>query len=87
MGSGKTTVGKQLARDLNREFVDLDQRIEAVSGKTIAESCSRKSMGISHVELATESIYCWHPLKILLERDKEYIPQVPHRYTPLKQHP
>lgn len=37
MGSGKTTVGKALARLLSRDFFDLDQLIESSSGKTIAE--------------------------------------------------
>lgn len=37
MGSGKTAVGRLLARSLGREFVDLDARIEAATGRTIAE--------------------------------------------------
>jgi shikimate kinase len=36
-GSGKTTVGEQLARRLGMKFVDIDQRIIAQSGKTIRE--------------------------------------------------
>ena len=36
-GSGKSTVGKQLAQLLNRKFVDADAEIEAFSGKTIPE--------------------------------------------------
>ena len=35
--SGKTTVGSILARDLNRELVDLDEEIEKYIGCTIAE--------------------------------------------------
>lgn len=35
-GSGKTTVGAGLAKALNLEFVDVDQRIEEVLGKSIA---------------------------------------------------
>jgi len=31
MGSGKTTIGTLLARQLAWRFVDLDERIEAVS--------------------------------------------------------
>jgi shikimate kinase len=37
MGTGKTTVGKILARHLGYGFVDTDERIQARSGKTIPE--------------------------------------------------
>jgi shikimate kinase len=37
MGAGKSTVGAILARDLGWRFIDLDQVIEANSGRTIAE--------------------------------------------------
>ena len=37
MGAGKTTYGKRFARDINYAFLDLDQKIEADYGKTIAE--------------------------------------------------
>ncbi len=37
MGSGKTTIGKYLAQDLNYRFVDTDQRIEAQKGKRISD--------------------------------------------------
>lgn len=36
MGAGKTTVGRQLAAALRREFVDLDQAIEARCGVRVA---------------------------------------------------
>lgn len=36
-GAGKTSVGKRLARKLGRTFVDVDQRIEEVVGKPVAE--------------------------------------------------
>lgn len=36
-GAGKTTVGRRLAKKLGRTFVDVDQRIEEVLGKPIAE--------------------------------------------------
>ncbi|CAM5186738.1 Shikimate kinase OS=Castellaniella defragrans OX=75697 GN=aroK PE=3 SV=1 [Castellaniella defragrans] len=36
MGAGKTTVGRQLAAALGREFVDLDQAIEARCGVRVA---------------------------------------------------
>lgn len=37
MCSGKTTLGRALGRALGREFIDLDQRIEAGQGRTIKE--------------------------------------------------
>jgi shikimate kinase len=36
-GSGKTTLGRQLAQHLKVEFVDLDQEIERSEGKAIPE--------------------------------------------------
>lgn len=36
-GVGKSTVGVQLAQRMGVPFVDLDQRIEAVAGRTISE--------------------------------------------------
>jgi len=35
MGSGKTTLGKKLARRMSFEFIDLDKSIEKKTGKTI----------------------------------------------------
>lgn len=37
MGAGKTTVGKILARELNRPFIDTDELIEKKSQESIAE--------------------------------------------------
>jgi shikimate kinase len=41
MGSGKSTVGTRLAKQLGWRFVDLDERIEAVSGISIPEFFER----------------------------------------------
>jgi shikimate kinase len=41
MGSGKTTVGTLLARQLAWRFVDLDERIEEAAGLTIPEMFER----------------------------------------------
>src|SRR5437588_12759723 len=41
MGSGKTTVGAQLARQLAWRFIDLDERIEDASGLRITEFFER----------------------------------------------
>ena len=37
MGAGKSSVGKALARRLRAEFLDVDERIMAEMGKTVAE--------------------------------------------------
>ncbi|MGL5795423.1 MAG: shikimate kinase [Waterburya sp.] len=37
MGSGKTTIGKYLAQDLNYRFVDTDQTIEAIAKQPITK--------------------------------------------------
>ena len=37
MGAGKSSVGKELARRMEADFIDVDDRIEAAAGKTIVE--------------------------------------------------
>jgi shikimate kinase len=37
MGSGKTTIGRELALHLHWSFIDLDRKIEEYAGKTIPE--------------------------------------------------
>ena len=37
MGSGKTTYGKIIAKELNFEFIDMDDYIEEAQGQTIAD--------------------------------------------------
>jgi len=37
MGAGKTTVGRRLAKRMDRTFVDADQEIEAAAGMSISE--------------------------------------------------
>jgi shikimate kinase len=36
MGSGKTTLGRKLAKSMQRQFIDLDDKIESTAGMTIA---------------------------------------------------
>ena len=37
MGSGKTSIGKVLAREIHRRFVDTDLEVERTLGQTIPE--------------------------------------------------
>ncbi len=42
MGSGKSTVGRLLARQIGWHYVDLDQRITEFTGRTISEIFARE---------------------------------------------
>tara|TARA_B100000953_G_scaffold126362_1_gene104162 strand:- start:766 stop:1263 length:498 start_codon:yes stop_codon:yes gene_type:complete len=42
MGCGKTTLGKKLAKDLNYNFIDLDNYVEKKTNKTIIEIFENK---------------------------------------------
>ena len=46
MGTGKSTVGKILARRLNRPWVDVDQRIEEAQKKKISEIFEKEGEGV-----------------------------------------
>lgn len=37
MGSGKTTIGKRIAKNLNYDFIDTDNEIEKITGMSISE--------------------------------------------------
>lgn len=46
MTSGKSSLGKKLAAHFNFNFIDLDEQVEALSGKTIAEIFSQDGEAI-----------------------------------------
>ena len=46
MGTGKTTVGKELAKKLSRNFIDMDERIEYLAGKSVAKIFSEDGESI-----------------------------------------
>lgn len=37
MGAGKSTVGKNVAKELDYEFIDIDEEVENKSGKSVSE--------------------------------------------------
>lgn len=45
MGVGKTTIGRVLAERLGRELVDSDQRIEALTGRTVKDILAADGVG------------------------------------------
>lgn len=62
MGTGKTTIGRELARLMGRKFIDIDQEIERRFGKTVAEifaeqgeAAFRKAEEDVALELAAET--------------------------------
>lgn len=66
MASGKTTVGKALAKKLNRPFIDLDQYISEQKGMSVAQIFSTE--GEDYFRTLE-----YDNLKELLEIDSEYI--------------
>jgi len=55
MGTGKTTVGKALAKELGKEFVELDDLIEKTAGKSIT-AIFRNDGEIRFRELEIEAV-------------------------------
>lgn len=54
MGSGKTLLSKQLAKQLNRQRVSIDEAIEAKHGKTIADIF--KTLGEAYFRASEEAV-------------------------------
>ena len=64
MGSGKTTVGKRLAKLLDRPFVDADDALEALAGRSVAQIFETDGEeGFRHLETTV--------LEVLLDRSDE----------------
>ncbi|MCT4595270.1 MAG: shikimate kinase [Anaeromicrobium sp.] len=56
-GCGKTTIGKKVAHNLNRVFIDIDEEIEKIAGKTIPEIFKRGESYFREMETkATEIV-------------------------------
>ncbi|RUA31617.1 MAG: shikimate kinase [Bacteroidetes bacterium] len=62
MGSGKTTVGKKLARLMNRAFVDLDRQIEKDENQSIEEIFEAKGEDVFR-ELERKALHQTFDLK------------------------
>lgn len=65
-GSGKTTLGKPLALQLNTPFVDLDEEIEKKEGTTVREIFAKKG------EIAFRKIES-HCLRELARSEKKFV--------------
>lgn len=66
MGSGKTTVGKKLARKMKLDFVDTDNMVEAYTGEKISDIFARQGEAAFR-RLETEM------LRRLLEREQRCV--------------
>lgn len=70
MGSGKTTVGRLLAAELDATFVDLDDRIETMFGRSIvdlfaeSESRFRRLERLALTSLLEEPAFCARPVVV-----------------------
>jgi shikimate kinase len=49
MGSGKTTVGRELAAILDRPFIDNDEQVRAMTGRTVAEISGTGPSGVAEM--------------------------------------
>jgi shikimate kinase len=66
MGSGKSTVGRLLARKLGWDWVDLDQAVEKRSGKRIARIfAERGEAAFRRLEAAELARQARHPLRVV----------------------
>ncbi len=89
MASGKSSVGRELARRLGWEFVDLDARIESREGQTIPEIFRdrgepgfRLAETSSLQDLLSESMLCNHVVALgggafVQERNRELLREWP----------
>ncbi len=66
MGAGKTTVGRELAKSLNVEFIDTDERIEREQGRKISDIFAEDGENAFR-NMETEL------LKRLQESDEEFV--------------
>ena len=42
MGSGKSSIGKLLSKEMNLEFIDIDRKIEMIENNTISDIFKKK---------------------------------------------
>lgn len=66
MGTGKSVIGKHLAKKLNLPFTDLDSKIESETGKKIPQIFKEKGeSGFREIEKTTLISYINHPKGVL----------------------
>ena len=58
MGSGKTSVGRQLAKLLKRPFKDLDEEVELTANRSVAELFARGEKAFRKAESAALARLC-----------------------------
>ena len=67
MGAGKTTIGAECARKLDRGFVDTDELIETTAGRTIAEIFgSDGEAAFRAMERAAVADVCTSPVPLVI---------------------
>ena len=67
MGSGKSTIGRIIARNLHYDFIDIDDEIEKIEGRTISDIFLHKGEKYFR-ELEVETI-----ISLLESKEKELI--------------
>lgn len=82
MGAGKTTIGRQLARELHQDFIDSDHEIEARTGVTIPHIFDvegedgfrrRESSVIDELSLRNGIVLATGGGAILREENRQYL--------------
>ena len=61
-GSGKSSLGRRLARHLGCRFVDTDKLVEQMEGATIAHTASPAFTTSSWRLCRLRTVYAWSPL-------------------------
>ena len=66
MGAGKTTVGERCAARLDRPFVDTDDLVETLAGRTVAELFTEGEAAFRSFERAAVADACASPTPLVI---------------------